>query len=154
MIFAIPAQSISVKQVSQLRKMVPEDTKVQSYRHTSCWGGGGSLVGWWVGGWSGARLSLGGLTFRPSMPRPLLQVRIAKNTLLRRAIEGDAKWSVVGDSLEASNMWFFVGSDFKVRYFFVWRSMSYNHPCVLLPSSSVSLGVFTQPQPSPFSPIK
>ena len=45
------------------------------------------------------------------------QVRIAKNTLLRRAIEGDAKWSVVGDSLEASNMWFFVGSDFKVLFF-------------------------------------
>jgi ribosomal protein L10 len=28
MIFAIPAQGMSVKQVSQLRKAVPEDTKV------------------------------------------------------------------------------------------------------------------------------
>jgi ribosomal protein L10 len=42
-------------------------------------------------------------------------VRVAKNTLLKRAIEGDEKWSVVGSELEASNMWFFVGSDLKVR---------------------------------------
>lgn len=42
MIFAIPAQSISVKQVSQLRKMVPEDTKVQTDHEYSS--------GWWVGG--------------------------------------------------------------------------------------------------------
>lgn len=28
MIFAIPAQGLSVKQISQLRKAVPEDTKV------------------------------------------------------------------------------------------------------------------------------
>lgn len=42
-------------------------------------------------------------------------MRIAKNTILKRAIEGDSKWEVVGDSLEQSNMWFFVGSDMKVR---------------------------------------
>ncbi len=40
-------------------------------------------------------------------------MRIAKNTLLRVAIEGDEKWQVVGSQLEASNMWFFVGSDLK-----------------------------------------
>lgn len=51
-------------------------------------------------------------------PPPLssnVQVRVAKNTILRRAIEGDAKWSVVGPQLESSNMWFFIGSDLKVR---------------------------------------
>lgn len=54
------------------------------------------------------------LAFTSHLSMPM-QVRIAKNTILRRAIEGDAKWSVVGDQLESSNMWFFVGSDFKVR---------------------------------------
>ncbi len=29
MIFAVPAHSMSVKQISQLRKAVPEDTKVR-----------------------------------------------------------------------------------------------------------------------------
>jgi ribosomal protein L10 len=41
-------------------------------------------------------------------------VRIAKNTILKRAIEGDSRWDVVGEKLESSNMWFFVGSDLKV----------------------------------------
>jgi hypothetical protein len=39
---------------------------------------------------------------------------VAKNTILKRAIEGDSRWSVVGDSLFESNMWFFVGNDLKV----------------------------------------
>ncbi|GAB5037019.1 50s ribosomal protein l10 [Nannochloropsis oceanica] len=67
MIFAIPAQGMTVKQVAQLRKAVPQDTKV----------------------------------------------RVAKNTILKRAIEGNSQWEVVGDKLESSNMWFFVGSDMK-----------------------------------------
>ena len=39
---------------------------------------------------------------------------MAKNTILKRAIEGNSQWEVVGEKLEASNMWFFVGSDLKV----------------------------------------
>jgi len=39
---------------------------------------------------------------------------VAKNTILKRAIEGNSQWEVVGDKLESSNMWFFVGSDMKV----------------------------------------
>ena len=47
----------------------------------------------------------------------VLQVRVAKNTLLRVAIEGDDKWSVVSPQLAQSNMWFFIGSDLKVCVF-------------------------------------
>lgn len=52
----------------------------------------------------------------PSSPLLDQQVRVAKNTLLRRAIEGDEKWQVVSPKLEESNMWFFVGSDLKVCF--------------------------------------
>ena len=44
---------------------------------------------------------------------PCLQVRMAKNTLLRVAIEGDKRWEVVSPNLESSNLWFFVGDDIK-----------------------------------------
>lgn len=49
MIFAIPAQAMSVKQVAQLRKMVPEDTKVgsRSRSYVSVWGVWGV---WWGSG--------------------------------------------------------------------------------------------------------
>lgn len=40
---------------------------------------------------------------------------MAKNTLLRKAIEGNDKWMSVTPQLEAENLWFFVDEDVKVR---------------------------------------
>jgi hypothetical protein len=42
-------------------------------------------------------------------------VHVAKNTLLRKAIEGNDKWMSVTPQLEAENLWFFVDEDVKVR---------------------------------------
>lgn len=45
----------------------------------------------------------------------LHQVHVAKNTLLRVAIEGNDKWTSVQPVLERENLWFFVDEDVKVR---------------------------------------